>query len=259
MRFRSGQRTEHGATDVDVPHRKRTPTPAATRLVTTDVSAACWAKRCRSGSSNPEAFPAQDLHRQFRRGHRRAQEGHVEVAGKQGGHQAGVSISPCSTSSTSGASARNSRVKLVRGRAGEPDLQAAGFPARGPNRGLDCFVDRGQDRPAARRQLHARGGEVDLAGGPLEQRRADFVLEPLDLLSQRRLRDVQQFGCPVEVQLLGEHRERPQASQFHARALTPSRTGSPVIFAYQPENEPRLSIPATCVPASGTSPPASQW
>src|SRR5579862_7188026 len=38
----------------------------------------------------------------------------------------------------------------------------------------------------------------------------------MDLLAQRRLGDVESFGCTVEVELLGDGHEVPEVPEFHA-------------------------------------------
>ena len=62
-------------------------------------------------------------------------------------------------------------------------------------------------RETGRRQRHpARAAD--------EQRGAECVFELPDLRAQRLLHHVQARGRPREVQLLGQHGERPQVTQF---------------------------------------------
>jgi hypothetical protein len=58
-----------------------------------------------------------------------------------------------------------------------------------------------------------------------EQRRADARLERLDLLRERRRRDVQPFRRTAEVELLRDRDEIPQQPQLHARNDTPGVLG----------------------------------
>ena len=58
-----------------------------------------------------------------------------------------------------------------------------------------------------REQVAAVGRELDLARAAVEELDVELLLEPADLLTQRRRRDAQSFGGATEVQLLGEHTE----------------------------------------------------
>jgi hypothetical protein len=49
----------------------------------------------------------------------------------------------------------------------------------------------------------------------VEQRCAQFVLQPGDGAAQRRLGDVQLVGCPAEVLVPRHHQELPQRVQLH--------------------------------------------
>lgn len=58
--------------------------------------------------------------------------------------------------------------------------------------------------PGGPEQRVPGGGEPHGPGGPVEQLDAQIPLEQLDLLAERRLRDVQPLGGPPEVQFLGD-------------------------------------------------------
>jgi hypothetical protein len=60
-----------------------------------------------------------------------------------------------------------------------------------------------------------RLGQFHPAAVPVEQCDADLAFEPLYLLAQRRLRDVQPLGRPPEMELFGDRHERPQMAQLH--------------------------------------------
>jgi len=51
--------------------------------------------------------------------------------------------------------------------------------------------------------------------GAMEQGYAQFLLERANLHRQRRLRDMQSFRRPAEVQFLGDSDEVAQVAQFH--------------------------------------------
>jgi len=57
--------------------------------------------------------------------------------------------------------------------------------------------------------------QLDLTGGPQQQRRADFGLELLDDLCESPLRDMQRVGRAPAVQLLAGCRESVQVTQAH--------------------------------------------
>ena len=121
-------------------------------------------------------------------------------------------------SRASRASARLGHVVRA-GREAERQLArlASGVRAGGGRGGVG-----GADR-GARRLEHgaARRRELDAMGRALEQAHGELALEPRDLLAQCGLRDVQALRRAPEVELLGEHHERPQQARVHARSLLP--------------------------------------
>ena len=76
-------------------------------------------------------------------------------------------------------------------------------------------VDLGQDPASAGDKRPARLGDRDFARGPLDQGQAHLLLEPADLLRQRRLGDVLARRGPCEVLLVSERDEVAQLSKFH--------------------------------------------
>ena len=61
-------------------------------------------------------------------------------------------------------------------------------------------------------------GQLDAARRPMEERRAQLVLELADLGAERLLGEVQPSRRAGEVQLLGHGDERAQVTQLEARA-----------------------------------------
>jgi hypothetical protein len=66
----------------------------------------------------------------------------------------------------------------------------------------------------------ARAGvrELHVSLGANEQPRTQFLLEILDLLGQRRWRNVEAFRRPRKMQFLGDRHEVTQMAQFHLDA-----------------------------------------
>lgn len=73
-----------------------------------------------------------------------------------------------------------------------------------------------QDRPRVAEEALAGGEQADAPRGPLEQRRAELVLEAADLAAERRLRDVQATRGAADVLLLGDGDEVAQLGEAHA-------------------------------------------
>jgi len=66
----------------------------------------------------------------------------------------------------------------------------------------------GEDAPRVRQQSFSSGQQAHAGRVPLEERRAELVLEPADAARERRLRDVQALGRARQVGLLGDGHER---------------------------------------------------
>ena len=82
-------------------------------------------------------------------------------------------------------------------------------------RGLELH----QDPPRPRHEQLARVGQRHAPRRPLDQREADLVLQPPDLLRERRLGDVLARRRAREVALLRERDEIAQLAQFHSYSL----------------------------------------
>ena len=96
-----------------------------------------------------------------------------------------------------------------RGHGGEAeadDARRAGVDAAGQVTGA---VDQVEHPVGLVEEGRAGAGQLDPAVVALEQRRADRLLQLLDLARQRRLGHLEALGGPTEVQLLGDGDEGP--------------------------------------------------
>ena len=65
----------------------------------------------------------------------------------------------------------------------------------------------------------SRGSQLHPPAGAQEQQRAELAFERLDLLAERRLRDVETLRRAREVQFLREGREVAQVAQIHIQKV----------------------------------------
>ena len=72
---------------------------------------------------------------------------------------------------------------------------------------------------AVQQQLEADGGQLGPVAPPVEQGAAEGLLQPLDLLGQRRLRDEEPTGGLPVVGGLGQHDEGLQLSQVESHSI----------------------------------------
>ena len=78
------------------------------------------------------------------------------------------------------------------------------------------------------RQRHPRFGEkgapsvrqLDAAIRPMEEADAEILLEPANLLTERRLRDVQALRGAPEVQLFRDGDEVTEVAKLHGRTIS---------------------------------------
>lgn len=103
-----------------------------------------------------------------------------------------------------GEHAQQAGQELARGRPVEADRQAlrAGGTSD-PNGSLRL----GQEPPTLRQQRPTSRRELDPAAGSFQQRHAELLLQPSDLMAQRRLGDMQALRGAPEVKLLGDDDE----------------------------------------------------
>ena len=80
-------------------------------------------------------------------------------------------------------------------------------------------IDLGEDPPGARDEQLAGVGDRNAARRALDEREADLLLQPADLLGQCGLSDVLTSGGAREVALLGERDEVAQLAEFHKLSL----------------------------------------
>ena len=97
---------------------------------------------------------------------------------------------------------------------GDPDL-AGLAPGRAPDL-VARVVELREDRAGLLQEEAPRLREPDAPPVPFEQRRAQLVLDRLDLLAERRLAHVQAARGPAEVELLGDGDEVAQLADVHA-------------------------------------------
>src|SRR5690606_20508645 len=97
----------------------------------------------------------------------------------------------------------------------EADAHFPCHPACGALCKQNGSADVTQDAADLCREQPTRFSELDSIAGAVEQGNAELSLESLDLLRQRRLRDVQPFGRPGEVPFLRDGEEIPEMAQFH--------------------------------------------
>jgi hypothetical protein len=100
-----------------------------------------------------------------------------------------------------------------------PDRQVAGIGAAHQRQFAVGGVQLGQDPPRADHQELPRLGERHPPGRALHECQPELVLEPADLLGERRLGNVLERGRAGEVPLLRERNEVAELAQFHKARL----------------------------------------
>ena len=106
------------------------------------------------------------------------------------------------------------------GRAHRPDHHAAGAQPGQLGQLLPRRVDLGERAARALGQQLAGGRQRDVPRRPVDEREPDLVLEPLDLLRERRLGDVEPRRGAREVALVVERDEVAQLPQLHSDVLS---------------------------------------
>ena len=102
----------------------------------------------------------------------------------------------------------------------EADGEAAGFAARGASGGAGGLVGGAQEAVGVFEEDLAGGGERDVVAVAVEEGRAEFFFELLDLHAERGLGDVQAFGGAAEAEFLGGSDEIAEVAEFHGRRIT---------------------------------------
>ena len=108
------------------------------------------------------------------------------------------------------------------GRAHRADHDAAGPDARELGQLGRGRLDLRERAPRTGHQPLPGRGQGDVPRGAVDERDADLVLEALDLLRERGLRDVQARRRAREVPLVGERDQVAQLAQFHMEHLSES-------------------------------------
>ena len=113
------------------------------------------------------------------------------------------------------------RLEAVPGAGGEPDGERPGLPAARGLGGGERVVDRAQGGAGGLEQRLAGLGELDAAGGAVQQRHAELLLQARDRGAERLLGDVHPPRGAREVQLLGHRDEVAQVAQLdiHSRGV----------------------------------------
>ena len=178
-------------------------------------------ERVRLRERDPERLVADDGGLEVVVQHRAARQADVEATGLDGlghlrlPHLAGAHAH-VGQPLVDGGDERRQRLLGDRRRVG--DAQRAQLAAAGALRLLDRRGDRREDRPGVQEQRAPGIRQLDAARRPMEERRAQLVLELADLRAERLLRQVQPSRGAGEVQLLGHGDERAQVTQLEARA-----------------------------------------
>jgi len=108
------------------------------------------------------------------------------------------------------------RQEFQRGRAGDADDQVAGLSLPGAPRRRPRPLDLLQNLSGLPQQGLAGRGQLDRASAAIEQGHAQFVLQRLDLLGERRLGHVQRLGRPAEMPVFREDDEVAEMPEVHS-------------------------------------------
>src|SRR6266540_1931573 len=95
------------------------------------------------------------------------------------------------------------------------DDQLADLAPRRPARDLHRALRLGQRQPRFDEEGPTGVRQRDSAIRPMEETDAELALEVADLLTERRLRDVQALRGSTEMQLFGDRHEVPEVTKLH--------------------------------------------
>ena len=101
----------------------------------------------------------------------------------------------------------------MRRRRSEADHNRAEIPCRNALHGLRCSLGQLKDAPRVRQERHPRGRQRHRSRRAVDELHAEFVLELLDLPTERRLCHMQTLGGPPEVQFLRDGDEAGQPGE----------------------------------------------
>jgi hypothetical protein len=103
---------------------------------------------------------------------------------------------------------------------GASDRQHTGFaPPRQPGHPGRPF-DVSEDPPRFRQERPAGIGELYLSRGAQQKLHLDLFLQLADLLTERRLRDVEPLGRATEVELIGQRHEIAEVPKLHVPLIS---------------------------------------
>ena len=129
----------------------------------------------------------------------------------------------------------------------QDDPQPRPSQARGLPGLADRVVDRGQHVPGGLQQDGARRGELHPVPAAVQQRRADDLFQPPDLLAEGRLGDEQPFRGAGEGARVGDCDEIPQVPQFETLRRLCVRRGKPDRFRMCLLHVPHLCQAVVCL------------
>jgi hypothetical protein len=89
-------------------------------------------------------------------------------------------------------------------------------------------INQGEHRPCLLEQNAARVGQLHAVTLAVEQRSADHLLQPTDLLAQRWLRDEHRLRRMGERASIGDCHQIPQMPQLDAMMGVGRRSGKPI-------------------------------
>ena len=99
----------------------------------------------------------------------------------------------------------------------EANRDMSGLPECGPAGPRGCLLTLHQDCARVMHQLTPGRGQLELPPATGDQCRAYLRLQGPDLLTERRLRDMQALGGPAEMTLLRQRHNITKAIQLHVK------------------------------------------
>ncbi len=176
------------------------------------------------GGGDDEPVLSQGVHGEGEVGRRRAQQRDVDRPGAQRldlvGREHLAAEGEVDARKLLREPPRECGQETVRRRAHAPDREVSHRAGRDAPRVVSGLVDVGEDRACPLEVGPAGLGEVDAAGGAVEQLDAELGFQLADLLGERRLGHVEPLGGATEVTLLGHRHEVPKVAQIHMWSIS---------------------------------------
>jgi hypothetical protein len=107
------------------------------------------------------------------------------------------------------------REDRVIGGGDETDIEETDFSAAGATGSVNGALDMGKHAARLFQEYLARPGKQYSSFSPVEERHPEILLQASDLLTQRRLRNLEALSGAAEVQLFGSNDEVPHMPEFH--------------------------------------------